>query len=272
MKTVWRYGFYRIDRLSDHEYSELFNEDKEYQYSFRMTTENLKDSHEIYALRYGDKDIASLAIEYLYTDDLLSRAIFIVGFQRNKFFPEFKGQGSILLEWVIDTFKSDSEIFLYPDTEGLEKYYSEFGFVVCDSNEISVFERKYGFTYLDEYLLMRYGGFNMERESYRGSYGGRQSLYLASEQQFREYIGNDTLTDELIKELQSGNAEFHRSRNGVTEYTYSLVFDDGIPDVTDDYTVVSLSYFFDLVDVDSVELEEDLDWSEAEKAYSVSVG
>lgn len=268
MKTVWKDGFYRIDRLSDKEYGELFNEDKEYQYSFRMTTENLKDSHEIYALRYGNKDIASLAIEYLYTDDLLSKAIFIVGFQRNKFFPEFKGYGSLLLEWVIYTFKSDSEIFLYPDTEGLEKYYSEFGFVVCDSDEISVFERKYGFTYLDEYSLMRYRGFYMER----GNYSDRQSLYLASEQSFREYIGNDTLSDELIKELQSGNAGFYRSMNGVTEYTYSLVFDDGIPDVTDVYTVVSISYLFDSTDVDSVELEEDLDWSGAEKAYSVSVG
>lgn len=112
----------------------------------------------------------------------------------------------------------------------------------------------------------------MERENYRDSYGGRQSLYLASEQSFREYIGNDALSDELIKELQRGNAEFHRSMGGVTEYTYSLVFDDGIPDVTDDYTVVSISYFFDSVDVSSVELEEDLDWEGAEKAYSVSVG
>lgn len=106
----------------------------------------------------------------------------------------------------------------------------------------------------------------------RGNYSDRQSLYLASEQSFREYIGNDALSDELIKELQSGNAEFYRSMNGVTEYTYSLVFDDGIPDVTDVYTVVSISYLFDSTDVDSVELEEDLDWSGAEKAYSVSVG
>lgn len=80
------------------------------------------------------------------------------------------------------------------------------------------------------------------------------------------------MSDELIAELQSGNATFYRSVDGVTEYTYSLVFYDGIPDVTDDYTVVSISYFFDSEDVSSVELEEDLDWQGAEKAYSVSVG
>lgn len=148
---------YKVVKLSDSEYEELFDEKKDYQYSFRLYTDKLGGyKHEIYALKYGDKDIANMAIAFHSANDNTNDAIFIVGFQRNKALKEYKGRASFLLDYIINKFKKKHTILLYCEQPELASYYSEFGFIKCNNDVRKKLGKKYGFEYRSDLVMMVY--------------------------------------------------------------------------------------------------------------------
>lgn len=148
---------YKVVKLSDSEYEELFDEKKDYQYSFRLYTDKLGGyKHEIYALKDGDKDIANMAIAFHSANDNSNDAVFIVGFQRNKALKEYKGRASFLLDYIINKFKKKHTILLYCEQPELASYYSEFGFIKCNDDVRKKLGKKYGFEYRSDLVMMVY--------------------------------------------------------------------------------------------------------------------
>lgn len=154
-KTLLKYD-YQIVRLSDEEYQALFDERKEFKYSFFIYTDKLETCHEIYSLQIEKKDIANMAIEFFYVNsnkNSSKKLIFITGFQRNKYDKNYKGYGALLLKWIINRFRNDY-ILLYTDKINLEHYYSRFGFGKCDALLRDRLISLYGFRPLTDYVLM----------------------------------------------------------------------------------------------------------------------